>query len=125
MFVSFISGNNLTVERAYNGTVLAAHTMTTDVYAPRGLILTRGANGTTAAVHADATALQKYEAPDDVAILVQGECLAKFEQALAHWGRTVGMGGGEVNVEASGRALAQLRANMVGKYKRVRGDEAV
>lgn len=125
MFVSFIVGNNATVERAYNGTVLAAHVMNAHVYAPRGLILSRGANGTTPAVHADAIALQKYEAPDDVAILIQGECLAKFEQALAHWGRTVGMGGGEVNVEASGRALAQLRKNMVDKYKRQRGDEAV
>lgn len=125
MLVNFITANNLTVERGYNGTRLAAHAMGADVYAPRGLVLLRAQNGTTAAVHADDLALLKYEAPDDIAILVQGIALANFEQALAHWGRTVGMGQGEVSVEASGRALAQMRANMTAKYKRVRGDEAV
>ncbi len=125
MFVVFIVGNVLTVERAYDGSVLAAHTMSAAVNAPRGLTLERAQNGTVAALHANSLALQKYVVPDDLAIVIQGETLSKYEQGLAHWGRTVGSAGGGVDIESTGRALAQFRARMVDKYKRVRGEEAV
>lgn len=51
MFVESVAGNTLTVTRAEQGTVLAAHTSGATVYAPRRLTVTRGATGTTAATH--------------------------------------------------------------------------
>src|SRR3546814_19132909 len=46
-----ITGNNLTVVRAYGGATLAAHSLGADVYVSRRLTVDRGALGTTAAPH--------------------------------------------------------------------------
>lgn len=51
MLVEDIIGNSLTVIRAYGGTVLAAHTSATDIYAARAFTIERGALGSTAASH--------------------------------------------------------------------------
>lgn len=51
MLVTDIAGNNLFVDRAYDGTTLADHTSTTDIYALRRYTVERAALGTTAAAH--------------------------------------------------------------------------
>jgi hypothetical protein len=57
-----IAGNNLTVKRAQDGSVLAAHSTAT-VYTSRTLTVVRGVLGTTAATHLDTTAVTKQEYP--------------------------------------------------------------
>jgi len=61
--------NTLLVVRGWNGTAKTSHTDTTDVYAYRTYTVKRGINGTTAAVHANAIAISRYVAPDDVKYL--------------------------------------------------------
>lgn len=51
LFVEDISGNTLTVKRAWDGSVLAAHVSSSAIYALRSLTVVRGALGSTAATH--------------------------------------------------------------------------
>lgn len=116
MYVQSISGSVLTVERAYNGTVLAAHTGALVVYAFRTLTVTRGENGTTAAAHDTASALTTYAPPADI----QNLCLAMAQgyrtQGSAGWAGVIG--GGDQPVETSMRGLRQYFNDVKKTYAR-------
>lgn len=118
MYVERVSSNDLTVRRAYNGTVLASHTDDTAIHINRTLTVERGVNGTTAATHANATAISVYEPPFDVVQLCVAEVIATVQQEQAGYGRSIGAGEGAV--EFSGRALEKLREQVSGKYRRYR-----
>ena len=107
MFVVSISGNDLTVERAADGSVLAAHSTGVDVFAPRRLTVERGATGSTAATHSDTTAITKNDPPSQIKTLCLAEAMVLFQQELAAFGRTVGSG--ESERESSGKGLADAR----------------
>jgi hypothetical protein len=116
MLVEDIASNNLTVERAYDGTVLAAHSGALDVYAYRTLTVVRGVNGTTAATHADATAISRYVPPEDVRNYVRAKAIHYLTQGRAGW--TGQLGGGEAVIEARGALLRQLEECVVKNHKR-------
>lgn len=78
MLVVDIAGNNLTVKRAWDGTVLAAHTTGADIYAPRTLTVTRGALGTTAATHSSSAAIARHVVPGLVRDLAVAEALGQL-----------------------------------------------
>lgn len=103
MFIREIAGNVATVQRAYDGTALAAHTAATSVYAYRSLTVQRGMNGTTATTHANSTAVSRYLIYGPAADLALADVLAKLAQTDAAWGRAIGQGEGAQ--EYSGRAL--------------------
>jgi hypothetical protein len=66
-----IAGNNLTVLRAQDGSVLASHSSGVTVYARRGLVVSRGAQGSTAATHSSGSAVTRHvvaPAANDLAI---------------------------------------------------------
>lgn len=67
MRITAIAGNTLTVRRAAEAAVLAAHSSGVTVYAPRTLTVTRGAVGTTAATHDTGAAIRRHEPPAPVA----------------------------------------------------------
>ena len=116
MLVTAITGNNLTVVRAVDGSVLAAHSSGITVYAYRTLTLVRGINGTTAAVHPDATAITKYAPPADIIELCIAQAIANIKQAEGGWLQTLGAGEGAVTIRGAG--LAELKARVRAKYKR-------
>jgi len=118
MFIESISGNVLTVIRAYDGSVLAAHDNDTAVHAFRTYTVVRGVNGTTAATHADTTAVTKYVPPQDIRRLAIAEALAGYQQERSGYGRTIGTG--EAQVEFTGKALDALRKYVVDHYQRLR-----
>ena len=118
MYVEAVSGNDLTVVRAYNGTVLASHNDNTAIHINRTLTVERGVNGTTAATHADATAIDVYEPPFDIQELCLAETIAALAQEGAGWGRVVGAG--EAAREMDGRGIADLRERVVGGYRKRR-----
>ena len=118
MYVEAVATNNLTVVRAYDGSVLAAHDDDTAIHIYRTLTIERGVNGTTSATHANATAISVYEPPYDIANLCLGEVLAAYSQEQSHWGRSVGTGEGAR--EFSTRALAAQRAEIISQYRRLR-----
>jgi len=118
MYVEVVSGNDLTVQRAYNGTVLAAHANDTPVHINRTLTIERGVNGTTAATHSDDTAVSAYEVPFDVRELCAAASVAALHQESAGWGREIGTGEGAR--EMTGRSLAELRKDVVAHFQRPR-----
>lgn len=65
MFITGITGNTLSVRRAYDGTVLASHTGST-IYVARSCSVVRGAVGSTASSHLSTAEIQRYEPPRPV-----------------------------------------------------------
>ena len=65
LYIERIAGNDLTVERGWNQSIIANHLDNVHIYVYRTYTVQRGVNGTTAAAHT-ATALQQYIVPDDL-----------------------------------------------------------
>ena len=118
MYVESISGNVLTVVRAYDSSVLAAHGDDTPVHVYRTLTVERGVNGTTAATHANSTVVVKYEPPFDITSLCVAETLVAYHQEGSGWGRVVGTGDG--GREFRSRDLAARREETLARYRRSR-----
>lgn len=117
MFVTDVAGNNLTVKRAYDATVLAAHSAGATVYAYRTLTVTRGVNGTTAATHSNGAAISKYAPPGDIVELCTAIAIAHLKQHESGWTGQIAGGEGAVNVRMVD--LFYLRQRVVEKYGRV------
>jgi hypothetical protein len=118
MFVRSTTSTVLTVERAYNGTTLAAHNDGVAVHIFRTLTITRGVNGTTAATHADDTAATAYRAPGPIRELAQAMAIAAYTQEAAAYGRAIGVG--DASVEMTGRELGALMQRVTEQYLRAR-----
>lgn len=118
MRIDSIVGNDLTVQRAYDGTTLASHSSGDQVNVSRSLTIERGVNGTTAATHADSTAISVYEPPFDIRNWCIAEVVAAMSQEQSAWGREVGTGDGAA--EMSGRALKDYREKTRMLYLRSR-----
>jgi hypothetical protein len=107
MRVDDIAGNTLTVERAYDGTVLAAHTNAT-IYAPRALTVTRAALGTTAGTHGSASTVYVWQPPGLIRQLVKAEAIWALLQERSGWFR-LASSSGKSAPEVSRTALEALR----------------
>ena len=111
-----IAGNTLTVERAYDGTVLAAHTGAT-VYAPRRLTVTRGALGTTADTHGNDSTVYRWDPPGLIRQLVKAETIWALLQERSGWFRNASSSGRSAP-EVSRDALNALRDQTYDRYGR-------
>jgi hypothetical protein len=116
MLVVDVAGSVLTVKRAWDGLVLAAHAGGADIYAPRTLNVVRGAYGTTAATHTDSTAVGRHIVPGLVRDLALGLALVQLLGEQAGYARTAGTGDNQR--EVTGRGLAQLRKDCIAAYGR-------
>jgi len=94
MLVVDIAGNTLTVRRAWDGSVLAAHTAGADIYAPRTLVVERGAVGTTAATHLAAASVYRHVPPGPVSALCVGLSLAQVLGEQSGYARPESRSGG-------------------------------
>ena len=118
IYVEAVSGNVLTVERAYNGTLLASHANDLAVHINRTLTVERGLNGTTAATHANSTAISKYEPEFNVQLWCRREAIAAYLQEAAGMGRETGQGDG--SREFQGVDLIARRNMDIEHYERIR-----
>ena len=118
MYVERVATNDLTVIRAWNGTVLAAHNDNLAVNINRTLTIERGVNGTTGATHANATAISKYIVEREIGMYCVAESIAVYQQERAGWGRQVGAGEG--SREFNAKALGDLRKRVLDRYRRMR-----
>lgn len=111
MLVEDIAGNNLIVKRGWDGSVLAAHTApTADIYAPRTLVVERGAVGTTAATHSTAAAVTVWKPPTLVARLARAEALVELGVESA--GYAGSPGAGQAKRPPQGGTLEDLRCQV-------------
>lgn len=115
MLIIDIAGNVLTVKRAVDGSVLAAHTGGS-IFAPRTLTVERGALGTTAAAHDTAASLYRHVVPGPVEELTVAEAMNRLLGRQSGWARVIGSG--ESVVEYGGRSLAQLRKDVYRSHGR-------
>lgn len=116
MLVISISSNTLTVQRAYDGTTLAAHTASTTVYAFRSLTVERGGNSTTAATHSNGASIRRYVAPADIQRFCRALAIQTFTLNQSGWSGVVGSG--EQSIELRGTLLAQERGRIRARYQR-------
>ncbi len=117
MLVTVVVSNDLTVVRAVDGSVLAAHDTAKDVFAFRRLTVTRGEAGSTAATHLIDVAMTKNVPPG----VIRDWCLAlvinAVEQESSGYARTVGVGDNQR--EARGTGLVEMRKEAL-RYMRPR-----
>jgi hypothetical protein len=119
-----IAGPILTIERAWDGTVLDSHSGDA-IWAPRLLTVERGAAGTTPTTATDGTALTRWAAPGLVRTLAIGEAMATLLNEQAGYARTVRSqaGTGTRSVSAVTVELDNLRQRVysnLGRHARIR-----
>lgn len=128
MLVVDITGNNLTVDRAYDGSVLAAHLINTDIYAPRTLTVKRGALGTTAATHLTAATVMRWDPPGAIQQLTTAIAIHEVMQEQTGWFRTMSASsnfGGTAKRAATIEALIDERASVYAEFGRKARTRAV
>lgn len=122
MKITDITGNNATVDRAYDGSTLATHALGATIYALRTLTVERGALGTTAATHLTATAVTKWDVPQLVHDLCKAEAITRIEQEFSGYGARVYSDEAERDSSGTevvaGRGLTDLRKSCARRYKR-------
>ena len=115
MRVVDIAGNNLTVKRAWDGSVLAANTGS-DIYTLTGIEISRGQLGTTIAAHSSGTTIYRHVVPSLVRDLAIAEAMSTLMQEGSGYARTAGSG--ENEREVSGRGLKGLLDDVYTAYGR-------
>lgn len=126
MLVTDVTATTVVVKRAHDGTALAAHTLGATVYARRGLLVTRGAQGTVAASHSTGTAISRHVVPGDVNALTVASAIVTHlgEQAgYSRSGSGSGQGGNKSNPPGAG--LDDLRSRVAANYGRQMRTRAV
>ena len=121
MLIVDISGNNLTVIRGWDGTVLAAHTSGITIYAQRTLTVSRGALGTTAATHTTATAINLWNPPSGIEEYTTAFAHSNLMQEKTGWFRTMSASsnfGGTARRSASMESLMDLQTRVYRQYGR-------
>jgi len=113
VLVTDVAGNTLTVQRAVDGSVLAAHTSAT-IYASRTLTVQRGALGTTAATHLTSAPIYVWQPPALAAELNLAYAINTLLQRQSGYARTVGEG--ENARESSGRGIRALEKAALSAY---------
>lgn len=124
LLVVDIAGNQLTVKRAWDGSVLSAHSAGADIYASRTLTIARGALGTTAATHSNGATVHRWDPPGPVRDLAIAESVTQLTSETAGYARTRKSGeGGTSERSMDATALAGLRERVYvshGRKGRVR-----
>mgnify|MGYP003643708631 CR=1 FL=1 len=104
------------VERAHDGTTLAAHSTGDDVFIFRTFTVERNANGSTVATHSDGATITRYRAPIEIANYCLALAVSEFHQARAGYGRTIGVSEGQQ--EFRGTYLKSLRDLAINPHRR-------
>jgi hypothetical protein len=125
MVIADIAGNQLTVIRAWDGSVLAAHTAGVDIYASRSLTVTRGALGTTAATHTGGATIQRWDPPALVRDFVIGEAMNRLLQEQAGYARISKASTGSKSVSVETLSLESLRTRTYNAHGRKARTRAV
>ena len=119
MLITDIAGNNLTVKRAIDGTVLAAHTGAVDIYTYSGVDVDRARLGTTLAAHLSGAAVTRHVVPGPVRNLCIAESINTLQQETSGYASVVGPESMGIRERAKiGAGLDGLRAEVRKDYGR-------
>ncbi len=106
MLVVDVTGNTVTVKRAWDGSVLATHSTNTTIYAFRTLTVLRGQLGTAAATHLVSTPASIWRTPSLLRDLSLAESVNRVLEETGGYSDPQGEGGGAIH--GLGSALADL-----------------
>lgn len=123
MRINDIAGNNLIVDRAWDGTTLADHASGVDVYAARTFTVKRGALGSTAASHSTSDNTYAHEFPGLIDELTVAIATVLLQQNAA--GYTSEMGSGQSKTDTPGVGLPSLIAAAREAHGRVSRSDAI
>lgn len=120
MRVDDVTGTQLTVTRAWDGTILAAHTTNAAVYAARALTLARGVLGTAAAAHSANATIAVHAVPSLIRDLCVAETINTLSQARRGYTQALRRGNANSNTEARevSTGLDDLRTRVANAYAR-------
>lgn len=110
-----VAGNNLVVKRAWDGSVLGAHTGSS-IYSLMGVDVDRAQQGTTLAAHLSGALVYRHLVPGLVNQLAVAESLVALQQQAAGYAHTERAGEGERVTAATG--LADLREQVRREFGR-------
>lgn len=116
MLVVDISGTNLIVKRAWDGSVLAAHSATADVYGLTGIEIARAQLGSVLAAHTSSDVVYRYVPPPLVQELAIAEALVMLQQEQA--GYAYRSRSGEAESGGFGAGIPALRSQVRAAYGR-------
>lgn len=123
VLITDIAGNVLTVKRAWDGTVLAAHT-SSEVWAARTLLITRGTLGTSVVSHTSGAAVAKHAPPALIRQLAIAETMNALQQegsayqAVQQRSRQAGASGSARNTMTQVAPIDDLRDRVQSVYGR-------
>lgn len=128
MLITDIAGNSLLVQRAFDGTTIAAHSANAAVYAPRRLAVQRGALGTTAASHTAGSVVDRWDPPSAIQEYVTAFAISDLMEEQTGWFRTMSASssaGGAARRPATMVALQDLVTRVDRQYTRKARQRAV
>lgn len=123
MLVVEVLSDRVVVKRAWDGSILAAHTSPKDVYVNTSFYLERGALGTTAAAHDIAASVYLFSFPSLINEYAVAGAMNTLLQEGSGYARTVGSGDNER--ESSGKGLSSLEKDVYRRYGRKTRGKAV
>lgn len=119
MLVVDVAGTAVAVQRAVDGTVLAAHSNGAAVSVSRALTVTRGVTGTVAASHSSAAAVLRHTPPGLVVSLTVAEALDQLaQQRSSYAGKAAPASAGGGKDAVYGVGLDGLRCKVREAYGR-------
>lgn len=117
MLVVDVAGNNVVVKRAWDGSVLAAHSTGASVYALTGVDVDRAQLGTALAAHSNTDPIYRHVVPDLVRQLAVAEAINSLQQETAGYARRERSVESEREIGGDG-GLDSLRARCRRRYGR-------
>jgi hypothetical protein len=123
MRVLGIDGNNLIVERASKGSVLAAHTSGATVLAPRTCTVSRAMRGSTAASHVDGEDVTVLRPPSLIEELCGAIAGNTVVQASGNWAAR--QGASETQYQPDARGIVLLKEDVYTTFGRKARSRAV
>src|SRR5690606_38988979 len=116
MLVVDVAGDTLIVKRAWDGSVLAAHSSGADVYHLAGMSVDRAQLGTSLASHASGAVVYRHVVPGLVRDAVVALALRQMGLERAEYGRSAGAG--ETQRQIRGRTVDEVLDDLYRAYGR-------
>jgi hypothetical protein len=107
----------LTVKRAWDGSVLATHSTSADIYGKTGIEVSRAQLGSSLAAHTASDVVYRYVVPAGINDLCVAEAIVQLQGEQSAYARAGG-GAGESSLPTAGTGLRELRKLTVGEYGR-------
>lgn len=117
MLVVDVAGTTVTVKRAWDGSVLAAHTTGASIYALTGVDVDRAQLGTTIGAHTTGDAIYRHVVPELVRQLAIAEAINSVQQETAGYARQERSGEAGRDITGDG-GLESLRDRCRRRYGR-------